>query len=112
MEYMKQPCKRCPFRNDITPYLHPDRASEIAYTALNIYSNFTCHATIEYDGDEDEWGRSTGDFSRAKTCAGLLTLRAQLGEDIPDGFEPAWDICYIDEINMIQAYEDEWERTH
>ena len=107
-DYMKQPCKNCPFRVNVKPYLPPERAAEIAYAASNPYSDFTCHATIEYDGDEDIQGKSTGDFSRAKTCAGFLTLRAQLGEDLPDGFEPAWEICYIDDWDMIKAYEEAW----
>lgn len=108
-DYMKQPCKNCPFRNDVKPYLHPERAAEIVYAAANPYSDFSCHATIEYDGDEDELGRSTGDFSKARTCAGFLTLRAQLGEDLPNGFEPAWEICYTDDWDMIQAYEEAWK---
>jgi hypothetical protein len=108
-DFVKKPCKNCPFRNDVKPYLHPDRASEIAHAAANRYSDFTCHATIEYDGDEDHQGRPTGDFSRSKTCAGFLTLRAQAGERLPDGFEPSWEVCYTDDWDMIQAYEEAWE---
>lgn len=111
-DFVKKPCKRCPFRNDVTPYLHPDRAAEIAYASQNPYSDFPCHATYEYDGEEDHQGRATGDFSRAKTCAGFLTMRAQDGEDVPDGFEPSWEICYIDPHEMIDAYEQEWEKQH
>ncbi len=110
-DFVKKPCKNCPFRNDVKPYLHPDRAAEIAYAAQNKYTDFTCHATIEYDGDEDHQGRPTGDFSKAKTCAGFLTLRAQSGEDVPEGFEPAWEMCYTDEHEMIETYEDEWNNT-
>jgi hypothetical protein len=109
-DFVKKPCKNCPFRNDVKPYLHPDRAEELAYLAQNPYSDFTCHATIEYDGDEDHQGRPTGDYSKAKTCAGFLTLRAQDGEDVPDGFEPSYDICYSDAYEMIEAFEDEWNK--
>lgn len=107
-DFVKKPCKNCPFRNDVKPYLHPDRAADIAYSASNKYSNFICHSTIEYDGDEDIQGRSTGDFSKAKTCAGFLTLRAQEGYDVPKGFTPSWDICYTDTFEMTEAYEEEW----
>jgi len=108
-DYMNQPCKHCPFRNDVTPFLHPDRASEIAYSALNPYNDFPCHKTTEYD-DESEDGEMivTND---SKTCAGFLTLRAQNGGNIPEGFEPSWEIIYVDEWDMIQAYEDEWNKT-
>jgi hypothetical protein len=111
-DFVKKPCKNCPFRNDVRPYLHPERAAEIAYAAQNPYSSFTCHSTIEYDGDEDILGRSTGDFSRAKTCAGFLTLRAQEGEDVPEGFTPSWEICYTDAYEMTDAYEEEWNKEH
>jgi hypothetical protein len=110
-EFIKKPCKSCPFRSDVTPYLHPERAAEIVYAAQNPYSDFPCHCTIEYDGDEDILGNSTGDFSKAKTCAGFLTLRAQMGEKTPDGFEPSWEVCYMDEIDMISAYEEEWDKN-
>lgn len=110
-DFVKKPCKNCPFRNDVRPYLHPDRAYEIAAHSLNIYSDFTCHSTIEYDGDEDHQGRPTGDFSRSKTCAGFLTMRAQDGQHTPEGFEPSWEICYIDPFDMYQAYEEEWENN-
>lgn len=109
-EFVKIPCKHCPFRNDVTPYLHPERAAEIAYAALNQYSSFSCHKTTEYDNESEE-----GDMmvtERSKECAGFLTLRAQAGEDVPKGFEPSWELCYIDEWDMIQAYEDQWEKEH
>ena len=108
-DFMKKPCKTCPFRTDVTPFLHPDRAAEIAYASINPYSDFTCHNTIEYDGDEDYLGRPTGDFSKSKTCAGFLTMRAQTGEDVPEGFEPSWEMCYIDPYEMIDAYTQQWE---
>lgn len=111
--FVNKPCKYCPFRNDVTPYLHPQRAEEIAYAAENPYSDFICHATIEYDGDEDYQGRPMGNFTKSKTCAGFLTLRCQNGDesDIPKGFEPAWQICYTDAYEMITAYEEEWEKN-
>lgn len=106
--YVKKPCKNCPFRSDIKPFLHPKRAAELAYSASNPYSDFPCHKTFDYDGDEDDFGRKTGDFSQQKTCAGFLTLRAQAGEDVPDGFEPSWHICYTDEYDMIETHDNAW----
>lgn len=111
--FVKKPCKHCPFRIDVKPFLHPNRAAEIAYATQNKYNDFTCHASIEYDGDEDHQGRPTGDFSRALTCAGFLTLRAQNDiDDVPEGFEPAWEMIYTDPTEMIWAYEEEWELNH
>jgi hypothetical protein len=104
--FMKRPCKSCPFRTDVTPFLHPDRAEEIAYSAENPYSDFLCHNTFEYDGGQDVQGRDTGDFSKSKTCAGFLTLRAQAGLKTPKGFEPFYELCYLDALDMISAHEE------
>lgn len=104
--FVKSPCKHCPFRNDVKPYLHPDRAAEIAYATQNPYSSFSCHKTTEYDEDlEDQICTN-----ESKECAGFLTMRAQAGESIPNGFNPSWEICYIDPYDMIDAYEEEWNK--
>jgi hypothetical protein len=108
-DFVKKPCKKCPFRNDIKPYLHPKRAEELAYAAQNKYSDFTCHATFEYDGGEDHQGRPTGDFSNAKTCAGFLTLRASDRGIQTPGFTPSYEIVYSDVLEMIYAHEEEEE---
>ena len=110
MDYMKQPCQHCPFRNDVTPFLHPDRAAQLAYSAANPYSDFPCHKTTEPDEDS-EYGILLR-VNTSKECAGFLTLRAQQGEEVPEGFEPSYEICYIDDWDMIQAYEEEWEKNH
>lgn len=109
-EYMERPCKHCPFRNDITPYLHPKRAAEIAYATQNPYNSFPCHKTTEYDDDSEDGTMLITEDS--KECAGFLTMRAQAGEHIPDGFIPAWKICYIDPYEMSDAYEDAWNEAH
>lgn len=106
MDFVKKPCKHCPFRNDVKPYLHPDRASEIAYAAANPYSSFPCHKTTEYDEEEEDLLPT----ENSKECAGFLTLRAQSGEEIPEGFEPSWEMCYNDGWDMISAYEEEWNK--
>ena len=107
-EFVKKPCKHCPFRNDVTPYLHPERAAEIAYAAQNPFSSFPCHKTTVPDDDGYEM-LVTDD---SKECAGFLTLRAQDGEYVPDDFEPAWELCYTGPSEMIDAYETEWIKKH
>lgn len=101
-DFMKAPCKHCPFRNDVKPFMHPERAEELAYAAENKYSSFACHKTTEYNEYFDDMECT----ERSKECAGFLTLRAQLGEEVPEGFEPAWEICYVDTYDMIYAYEE------
>lgn len=107
-DFMKHPCKHCPFRNDVTPFLHPERAEELAYASENPYSSFPCHKTTESD-DEGDNSYAT---ENSKECAGFLTLRAQSGENIPKGFKPSWEICYSDPYEMADAYEIQWRKTH
>lgn len=107
-EFVKVPCKHCPFRNDVTPYLHPERAAQIVYAAQNPYNSFYCHKTTETD---DETGECYA-TAKSKECAGFLTLRAQMGEEVPEGFNPSWEMCYADEYEMIDAYEQEWNKRH
>jgi hypothetical protein len=101
MSYMKTPCKHCPYRNDVTPYLTNERAEQLAYAPSNQYNTFPCHKTTEYDAQENDMMVT----EESLECAGFLTMRAQFGLDVPEGFEPAWDICYTDETEMIDAYE-------
>lgn len=106
MDFIKKPCKHCPFRIDVKPFLHPDRAEEIAYSTQNPYANFPCHKTIEHDEDSGEGF----EVESSKTCAGFLTMRAQQGEEIPEGFEPDWEGCYTEPFEMSDAYREEWEK--
>lgn len=107
MSFCKKPCNTCPFRQDVTPFLHPERAYGIAASAQNPYQDFPCHKTFKYT-DEDDEGNDIADMSESKTCAGFLTMRAQLGETVPTGFLPSYDMCYIDPEDMYEAYQDEW----
>lgn len=110
MNFVKKPCKHCPFRNDVKPFLHPDRAAELAYAAQNPYSEFPCHKTTEYDEDSEDNDMLVTE--KSLECAGFLTLRAQETNEIPEGFEPSWELCYTDTWDMISAYDEEWEKTH
>lgn len=109
--FVQKPCKHCPFRNDITPFLRAERAADLAYSAQNPYSSFPCHKTTVSD-DESEEGEMMCN-ENTKECAGFLTLRAQeLGEEgtyecVEDGFKPSYDIVYESIDDMIYAYEEE-----
>lgn len=106
--HMKKPCKDCPFLRSREPFLHPDRAYEIAEAANHRWNTFTCHKTLDYDDENDEM--YTGETS--KECAGFLTLKAKLiGMDaVPDDFEPAFDEVYDDEGDMENAYYEQWNK--
>lgn len=107
-DYMKEPCKNCPFRVDVTPFLHPDRAAEISYAAQNPYADFYCHKTTVSDEEFGGEGEEMVATDTSKMCAGFLTLRAQAGIETPEGFEPAYEKCYIEPYDMIDAYEEQW----
>lgn len=55
---MKAPCKHCPFRSDVKPYLTPHRREELAYAAQNPYNSFPCHKTTV--SDEEFGGEGEG----------------------------------------------------
>ncbi len=61
----RKPCKNCPFRVDVKPYIRGGRAMEIA-DALQSGGAFPCHNTLDYD---DSGGHRT---AKTKFCAGAL----------------------------------------
>jgi hypothetical protein len=70
------PCRNCPFRTDLEPYLRADRAREIA-AALHDGGTFDCHKTVTYDDEpEDDGPRRTG---REQQCAGALIVMEREG---------------------------------
>lgn len=108
--FMKEPCKHCPFRRDVRPFLTVPRAEEISGLASNRYSEFHCHKTIEHDDDTGE-GFPT---QKSLVCAGFLAMQInEAGVSTPKGFEPS-DAVYADSWEMVEAYEmaadGEWER--
>jgi len=67
------PCKKCPFRNDIDPYIRPGRVLELEQ-ALAGGGTFTCHkTTVESEEDEDGWTEMI-DGPNARFCAGAMIL--------------------------------------
>jgi hypothetical protein len=111
-EFMKQPCKNCPFRKDVKPFLHPERGADLAYASQNPYNTFPCHVTTEHSDGEDGSGEMLVTCN-SKECAGFLTLQHnELGETSYDseGFEPS-NLVYNDSYEMASAYEnlEDWE---
>jgi hypothetical protein len=106
--FMKAPCKHCPFRKDVKPFLHPERAEEIAYHASNEYNSFPCHKTTVADDNDEEGGMVCNDDT--KECAGFLTLQIREGANIPDDFTPAYNLVYESISDMVYAYEQEWNK--
>ena len=67
-----RPCAHCPFRTDVTAYLHPERVLEIERSLIR--SEFPCHETT---GSEDENGNRRAGEDEAH-CAGALILLEKL----------------------------------
>lgn len=109
--FVKKPCKHCPFKKDVRPFLHPKRAREIAESAYNQYAFFPCHKTLDHDEDGDTYAGA-----KSKECAGHLTMKANLLEEaaidyeMSEGFKPDYKGVYSDEDEMVAAYEEEWGR--
>lgn len=105
--YMKAACANCPFRTDVKPFLHPERASQIAYSAANPYSEFHCHKTLDYV-DTDDTGEPAS-TEKTKFCAGFFSMAINEGaRKEPPGY--AWpENVYAEPTDMIWAYDDAWE---
>lgn len=73
------PCTSCPFRKDKPIYLRRGRRAEIAQALLSGQS-FWCHGTVDYDGDEDEWGEVEPNTANAKMCAGAEKALMAIGQ--------------------------------
>lgn len=104
--FCKVPCKHCPYRNDIKPFLTNERAEELAYHAENPYNTFPCHKTTEYDENSDDGEMLTTENS--KECAGFLTMQIAINGEhhIPEGFTPSYDNVFNEVWEMINYYEE------
>ena len=72
MKYdLRKPCDNCPFRSDITPFIRPDRAEEIASSD----GEFPCHKTTEFSDEEDP---EPINRDAEHHCAGFLILREKI----------------------------------
>lgn len=72
---LTKPCKHCPFRNDIRPFLSTRRVREIIASLIGRQESFPCHKTVDYSHDDD--GRVT---SKSEHCAGAMILLEKLGK--------------------------------
>jgi len=104
-EFMKKPCKHCPYLRTVKPFLTPERGEELAYITQNPYNTFDCHKTLDYNDEEiDEPSR----VQNTKVCAGFLSLQHfENGETFYDdeGFIPDGNV-YSEVYEMIDAYEE------
>lgn len=101
-EFMEKPCKHCPFRRDVTPFLTTPRAEEIAFAACNPYNSFPCHKTLDYDDDGE-----TMAVSESLQCAGFLTMQAVENGRVyyeREGFNPDYDGVYDGAYEMVDVY--------
>lgn len=66
---MTKPCKRCPFRTDVKPYLTTPRVEGILDTITHQQGTFTCHNTVKSDDYDDQ-----NVTDEEQHCAGALIL--------------------------------------
>jgi hypothetical protein len=109
--FMKQPCAHCPFRKDVKPFLHPERAEDIANSSQNPYNEFPCHKTTVHDEDSEDGDMMITD--KSKTCYGFMALQIQENGGAPENWD--WnhrDKIYEDAWDMTEAYQEEWENRN
>jgi len=72
------PCRNCPFRTDVEPYLRHDRAVEIVL-GLRQGGEFACHkTTVRCDDDGDD--TLVDDPGTSRVCAGALGIMLREGQ--------------------------------
>lgn len=71
---LKRPCKSCPFRTDIPPFLSRRRGVEIANSidGRKLQQTFPCHMTTVDDEDEDCGERHV--TPNSQHCAGAMIV--------------------------------------
>lgn len=105
------PCKDCPFRTDVAPFLSHDRARSIADDCSES-ANFYCHKTVDYDSDD---GASTIS-GRARVCAGfLITMerenRANQATRVAERLG-MYDSAALDHDAPVHDSMEEWVASH
>lgn len=68
------PCKRCPFRTDVTPFLRRERAKEIA-GSIRVSGDFPCHKTTVPTDDGEDMQKAPD----SQQCAGALIIQEREG---------------------------------
>ena len=90
---MSKPCKACPFRRDVHPYLTKQRGVQLALATRHKNNDFVCHETI----------KSLGGIGPRRTCIGFALLRAQ---EAGNRFVTEEDGVYRTMGEMMAAYLD------
>jgi hypothetical protein len=104
-DFVKVPCKHCPFRADVKPFLTRERGEELAYSTENPYNSFPCHKTTDHVEHED--GSDMVVTEESKTCAGFLSMQITANGDEykPEGFEVS-NLVYQESYDMAEAYDE------
>jgi hypothetical protein len=72
---LRKPCKDCPFRTDIEPFLTSGRADEIFNAITEFQGTFACHKTTLDDDDGETYVGPDSEH-----CAGALILLEKLDQ--------------------------------
>ncbi len=76
---LRKPCKSCPFRTDVKPFINAERAAEIGDAITTQQQTFACHQHTQFDQD-DEGEEFNVPHGGDQHCAGALILLEKLGK--------------------------------
>jgi hypothetical protein len=96
---MNPPCKACPFRKDVRPYISAARGLALAMLTRRRDGKFWCHETVDYNYGP----RSKKHMANATLCRGFAILRAQ---ESGNRFVAADDLVYGSMGEMMMAYSE------
>ncbi len=113
---LRVPCKRCPFRTDVPPYLR--RAESIA-EGIDRGGDFACHRTTVKAEDDEGSSILVDDPAVSKVCAGSLAIMIRedslnqmariafrLGMFDPDGIDAFGVPVYDSFADWVKAHHD------
>ena len=98
---MKKCCGLCPYSRKNTLFLHHDRATDFAYQAENLYTDFVCHKTgvIHEDHPDEDRQSEIVRGEKSLTCAGFHAMQININGgkpeieiDYEDHFSDAWEM--------------------
>lgn len=104
---MNRPCKDCPFRTGVKPYLRAERCEEIR-DSLEFGGRFPCHKTLDYSNGEPSPSGGTW-------CVGaLLVMEAEGGAEMNQMVRIEGRLGMLPDLDELEGHDetfdsfDEW----
>lgn len=108
---MKKCCGLCPYSRKNTLFVHPDRATEFAYSAENPYTDFVCHKTgvVHEDHPDEDMQNAIVRGEKSLTCAGFHAMQSLINDNKPE-IEIDHQDHFGDPWEMIEHHDEHFNK--